>query len=160
MILYQFPPGNQPDTEEDNIALGFVTTRADAVLLRIDSSNTQDYFELEIVSRIGLGWVLFGSFNSSFARGSCEKKTQFFLFFLFFVLEERKEWVLAPALLVWMRAEGVCCNINTNFIDQILNSHQKAAAKARRRRWTFLMQNIYKISSFSLAFLPSWRYLH
>jgi neurexin len=50
MILYQYPPGNQPDTEEDNIALGFVTAKADAVLLRIDSSNTQDYFELEIVS--------------------------------------------------------------------------------------------------------------
>lgn len=61
MILYQFPPGNQPDTEEDNIALGFVTTRADAVLLRIDSSNTQDYFELEIVSRRLFGPVQFES---------------------------------------------------------------------------------------------------
>ena len=49
LIQYQFPTGNQPDTEEDNIALGFVTMKADAVLLRIESSNTQDYFELEIV---------------------------------------------------------------------------------------------------------------
>jgi hypothetical protein len=52
LIQYQFPLGNQPDTEEDNIALGFITTRTDAVLLRIESLNTQDYFELEIVSRI------------------------------------------------------------------------------------------------------------
>lgn len=49
LIQYQFPTGNQPDTEEDNIALGFITSKADAVLLRIESSNTQDYFELEIV---------------------------------------------------------------------------------------------------------------
>lgn len=50
LIQYQFPPGNQPDTEEDNVALGFMTLKTDAVLLRIESSNTQDYFELEIVS--------------------------------------------------------------------------------------------------------------
>ncbi|KAG5671260.1 hypothetical protein PVAND_001467 [Polypedilum vanderplanki] len=49
LIQYQFPPGNQPDTEEDNIALGFITLKTDAILLRIESSNTQDYFELEIV---------------------------------------------------------------------------------------------------------------
>ena len=46
----QFPVGSQPDTEEDNISLGFITVKSDAVLLRIESSNTQDYFELEIVS--------------------------------------------------------------------------------------------------------------
>lgn len=49
LVQYQFPNGNQPDTEEDNISLGFITMKADAVLLRIESSNTQDYFELEIV---------------------------------------------------------------------------------------------------------------
>lgn len=50
MIQYTFPPGRQPDTEEDAIALGFITTKPDAVLLRIESSTTQDYMELEIVS--------------------------------------------------------------------------------------------------------------
>jgi neurexin len=50
LITYQFPTGRQPDTEEDNVALGFMTLKSDAVLLRIESSNTQDYFELEIVS--------------------------------------------------------------------------------------------------------------
>jgi leucine-rich repeat transmembrane neuronal protein 1/2 len=51
LIQYQFPPGNQPDTEADNIALGLITSKPDAVLLRIESANTQDYFELEIVRR-------------------------------------------------------------------------------------------------------------
>lgn len=50
MIQYTFPAGRQPDTEEDAIALGFITTKSDAVLLRIESSTTQDYMELEIVS--------------------------------------------------------------------------------------------------------------
>lgn len=54
-MQYQFPTGNQPDTEADNIALGFVTMKSDAVLLRIESANTQDYFELEIV-RIAVAW--------------------------------------------------------------------------------------------------------
>lgn len=49
LIQYQYPPGNQPDTEEDNIALGLITSKTDAVILRIESANTQDYFELEIV---------------------------------------------------------------------------------------------------------------
>lgn len=50
MIQYTFPPGKHPDTEEDSIALGFITMKSDAVLLRVESSTTQDYMELEIVS--------------------------------------------------------------------------------------------------------------
>lgn len=49
MIQYTYPAGKQPDTEEDSIALGFMTTKADAVLLRVESTTTQDYMELEIV---------------------------------------------------------------------------------------------------------------
>lgn len=52
MIQYTFPAGKQPDTEEDSIALGFITTKSDAVLLRIESSTTQDYMELEIVIQL------------------------------------------------------------------------------------------------------------
>lgn len=52
LIQYVFPAGKQPDTEEDAIALGFITMKSDAVLLRIESSTTQDYMELEIVSSI------------------------------------------------------------------------------------------------------------
>ncbi|XP_017131362.1 neurexin-1 isoform X2 [Drosophila elegans] len=49
MVQYAFPENAQADTEEDNIALGFITTRPDAVLLRVESATTQDYMELEIV---------------------------------------------------------------------------------------------------------------
>lgn len=49
ILQYTFPPGNQPDTEEDHIALGFITLKSDAVILRIESSTTPDYMELEIV---------------------------------------------------------------------------------------------------------------
>jgi neurexin len=52
LIQYIFPPGHQPDTEEDNIALGLITMKSDAVLFRMESSTTQDYMELEIVSII------------------------------------------------------------------------------------------------------------
>ncbi|XP_068155026.1 neurexin 1 isoform X6 [Drosophila tropicalis] len=49
MVQYTYPENAQADTEEDNIALGFITTKPDAVLLRIESATTQDYMELEIV---------------------------------------------------------------------------------------------------------------
>ncbi|XP_037707365.1 neurexin-1 isoform X5 [Drosophila subpulchrella] len=49
MVQYTFPENAQADTEEDNIAMGFITTRPDAVLLRVESATTQDYMELEIV---------------------------------------------------------------------------------------------------------------
>lgn len=56
MIQYTFPAGRQPDNEEDSIAIGFITLRSDAVLLRIESSTTQDYMELEIVSNAPAHW--------------------------------------------------------------------------------------------------------
>ncbi|XP_015037350.2 neurexin-1 isoform X3 [Drosophila pseudoobscura] len=49
MVQYTFPENAQADTEEDNVAMGFITTKPDAVLLRIESATTQDYMELEIV---------------------------------------------------------------------------------------------------------------
>lgn len=49
MIHYIYPVGKHPDTEEDSIALGFITTKSDAVMLRVESATTQDYMELEIV---------------------------------------------------------------------------------------------------------------
>lgn len=61
MIQYTFPAGKQPDTEEDAISLGFITMKSDAVLLRIESSTTQDYMELEIVLNLCIqcAWLLF-----------------------------------------------------------------------------------------------------
>ena len=36
--------------KSDVIALGFITSKEDAVLLRIDSGTSNDYMELELVS--------------------------------------------------------------------------------------------------------------
>lgn len=35
--------------KSDVIAMGFITTKDDAILLRVDSATSQDYMELEIV---------------------------------------------------------------------------------------------------------------
>ncbi|XP_044728406.1 neurexin-1 isoform X1 [Chrysoperla carnea] len=49
IIKYSFPTDKRPDVSEHTVALGFVTTRADAILLRILSSTSKDYLEIEIV---------------------------------------------------------------------------------------------------------------
>ncbi|XP_077296865.1 neurexin 1 isoform X2 [Arctopsyche grandis] len=49
MVQYTFPGSRIADTEQDLVALGFVTSRSDAVLLRVESATTQDYMEMEIV---------------------------------------------------------------------------------------------------------------
>ncbi|XP_064212008.1 neurexin 1 [Tribolium castaneum] len=49
IITYTFPEDNRPEMQEDTIALGFITTKADAVLLRIVSGTSNDYIEMEIV---------------------------------------------------------------------------------------------------------------
>ncbi|CAH1365278.1 unnamed protein product [Tenebrio molitor] len=49
IITYTFPEDNRPEMQEDVIAIGFITTKADAVLLRIVSGTSNDYIEMEIV---------------------------------------------------------------------------------------------------------------
>ncbi|CAH2236881.1 jg20290 [Pararge aegeria aegeria] len=49
IITYTFPPSAVADTETDKVAVGFVTSKSDAVLMRIESSNTQDYMQMEII---------------------------------------------------------------------------------------------------------------
>ncbi|CAH0728175.1 unnamed protein product, partial [Brenthis ino] len=49
ILTYTFPPSAVADTETDKVAVGFVTSKSDAVLLRIESSNTQDYMQMEII---------------------------------------------------------------------------------------------------------------
>lgn len=44
--------------QEDIIAVGFITTKSDAVLLRIISGSSNDYIEMEIVTAL----FLFGYF--------------------------------------------------------------------------------------------------
>lgn len=51
IITYTFPEDNRPEMQEDVIAIGFITTKADAVLLRIVSGTSNDYIEMEIVMR-------------------------------------------------------------------------------------------------------------
>uniref|UniRef100_T1J5X7 Uncharacterized protein n=1 Tax=Strigamia maritima TaxID=126957 RepID=T1J5X7_STRMM len=49
VITFTFPLDKRPDTKADLLALGFITNRDKATLVRIDSSNTNDFMELGIV---------------------------------------------------------------------------------------------------------------
>ena len=49
IITYTFPPDRRPEMKRDTVALGFVTSVNDAVLLRIESASSDDYLEIEIV---------------------------------------------------------------------------------------------------------------
>ncbi|XP_076267809.1 neurexin 1-like isoform X2 [Rhynchophorus ferrugineus] len=49
IITYTFPEDNRPEMQEDSIALGFITTKSDAVLLKIISGTSNDYIEVHIV---------------------------------------------------------------------------------------------------------------
>lgn len=50
LITYTFPNDRRPEMKRDTVALGFVTSVNDAVLLRIESATSNDYLEIEIVS--------------------------------------------------------------------------------------------------------------
>ena len=56
LITYTFPEDRRPEMKSDVLALGFVTDKDDAVLLRVDSGTSNDYLELEIVSRSLIEW--------------------------------------------------------------------------------------------------------
>ncbi|XP_031785413.1 neurexin-1 isoform X3 [Nasonia vitripennis] len=49
LITYTFPPDRRPEMKRDTLAVGFITTVSDAVLLRIESASSNDYLEIEIV---------------------------------------------------------------------------------------------------------------
>ncbi|XP_034944806.1 neurexin-3 isoform X2 [Chelonus insularis] len=48
LITYTFPTTQRPESKKDSIALGFITSINDAVLLRIDSATSADYLEIGI----------------------------------------------------------------------------------------------------------------
>ena len=51
LVTFQYPEGRWPDTHRDLLALGFMTHQQDdATILRLDSANSNDFMELEIVS--------------------------------------------------------------------------------------------------------------
>lgn len=52
IIIYTFPEDNRPEMQEDVVSLGFITTKSDAVLLRLVSGTSNDYIEMEIVSSL------------------------------------------------------------------------------------------------------------
>ena len=49
LVKYRFH-SSSPDTERDSLAVGLITPSSQAVILRIDSSSSNDYLEVEIVS--------------------------------------------------------------------------------------------------------------
>ncbi|XP_069165959.1 neurexin 1 isoform X1 [Procambarus clarkii] len=49
LLTFEYPDGRWPDSRRDLLALGFMTQQDDAVVLRLDSANSNDYMELEIV---------------------------------------------------------------------------------------------------------------
>ncbi|XP_021923606.1 neurexin-3 isoform X3 [Zootermopsis nevadensis] len=49
LITYTYAEDRRPEMKSDVIALGFITNKEDAILLRIDSGTSNDYMELEIV---------------------------------------------------------------------------------------------------------------
>ncbi|XP_023287827.1 neurexin-3, partial [Orussus abietinus] len=49
LVMYTFPPDRRPEMKRDTVALGFVTSNSDAVLLRVESASSNDYLEIEIV---------------------------------------------------------------------------------------------------------------
>ncbi|KAK0080605.1 hypothetical protein PV325_013664 [Microctonus aethiopoides] len=49
LITYSFPSDRRPEMKRDTIAMGFITSVNDAVLLRIESATSNDYLEIEIV---------------------------------------------------------------------------------------------------------------
>ena len=51
LIAFSLPPDERLDTDRDSLALGFMTTQSDAVLVRINSGDSDDYLEMELVSK-------------------------------------------------------------------------------------------------------------
>ncbi|KAJ8674025.1 hypothetical protein QAD02_005287, partial [Eretmocerus hayati] len=49
LITYTFPAEMRPEMKRDTLAMGFITSVNDAVMLRIESASSNDYLEIEIV---------------------------------------------------------------------------------------------------------------
>lgn len=51
LVTYAFPDGRQPDMQNDLLALGFITTKSNGLLFRVESATSSDYLQLEVVQR-------------------------------------------------------------------------------------------------------------
>lgn len=49
LVTYAFPDSFQPDMNNDLLALGFITTKSNGVLFRVESASSSDYLQLEMV---------------------------------------------------------------------------------------------------------------
>ena len=50
LVTFEYPEGQYQDKHKDLLALGFMTKQKDdATILRLDSANSNDYLELEVV---------------------------------------------------------------------------------------------------------------
>ncbi|KAJ6218579.1 hypothetical protein RDWZM_009736 [Blomia tropicalis] len=49
LVTYTFDDNNRPDTRNDLLAIGFLTTHKNGALLRVDSGTTADYLQLELI---------------------------------------------------------------------------------------------------------------
>lgn len=67
IITYTYPEDRRPEVQDDFIALGFITAKSDAVLLRIMSGTSNDYIELEIVSTINSTYIRLKSSSQSYS---------------------------------------------------------------------------------------------
>ncbi|XP_052272196.1 neurexin-1-like [Dreissena polymorpha] len=50
LIVFEYPGNSRPSTKSDYLALGITTIQDRAMILRIDSADTQDFIEMELVS--------------------------------------------------------------------------------------------------------------
>ncbi|XP_052769324.1 neurexin-1-like isoform X2 [Mya arenaria] len=50
LIAYEYPGNDQPTTKQDYLAIGISTIQNEASILRIDSAETNDYIEMELVN--------------------------------------------------------------------------------------------------------------
>lgn len=144
MIQYTFPPGRQPESEADSIALGFITTKTDAVLLRIESSTTQDYMELEIVR------VLYSTYLYCIRRNM-----SLLLIHIFFFFETRRwkvtfSWytTLVRTICRWAKLAP------KSTITPITSYGFNVSAATPHYNWTITMFKpcIHKVSNNSLCF--------
>ena len=57
IIHFHLPLAEQKATKVDELALGFITTQADAILARINSADSNDYIQLELVRHCCLFYI-------------------------------------------------------------------------------------------------------
>ncbi|XP_072398533.1 neurexin 1-like [Diabrotica undecimpunctata] len=72
IIIYTYPEDNMPEMQEDTIALGLMTSKSDAVLLRVVSGTSNDYIEMYIVE--GNVFVVYNLGSSDLLLGEISVK--------------------------------------------------------------------------------------